>query len=523
MADVILITPRTQWDIKNITTRLPLASLYIGSVLEEQGFKVQIIDQRVDENWAISLRQALEERPLWVGVSSMTGRQIQWGLAASQIVRESDPTIPVMWGGVHPTILPDQTLAHLLVDLVAVGEGEITALELTRCLAANRGQDWREVDLSAIDGLVWQRDGRNVHNAPRSATDMNEWPRLHYDLVHVPHYILAEGAGERSLQMTTSRGCPMKCGYCYLGVVPDGRCYRAEDAERTVERIEYITKTFGVDTVHIIDDEFFTQFKRARQICQMILDRGIKVILRANCRIDYINRMSLDDLKLFHKAGFEHIYLGAESGTDRVLELMGKGITVEQTFEANRKLKKAGIAPKFSFMGGFPTETMDEVKKTLRLMVRLVSENSMAYTSPVQLFSPYPGTPLFDLCLEMGMPMPNSLEGWAEWAWETDNCTWRTRREEKLLGKIALFSFFLDGKTVPESSQKTWFRWAARLYGAVVRTRARLGFFAFMPEIRAIRWEYNNLQRRQERSRKKVRHPRPPGGGAGSHTSNPEG
>ena len=121
---VILIYPRTLWDIVNVTTRLPLAALYIGTVLKEHGYPVQVIDQRVDDNWPDTLRQALRDPPLWVGVSSMTGRQIHWGLEASRIVRETHPQTPIVWGGVHPTILPDQTLAHPLVDLVAVGEGE---------------------------------------------------------------------------------------------------------------------------------------------------------------------------------------------------------------------------------------------------------------------------------------------------------------------------------------------------------------------------------------------------------------
>ena len=90
MSDVILVYPRTLWDIKNVTTRLPLAALYIGTVLQEHGFSVQIIDQRTDDDWQNTLRQALEKRPLWTGVSSMTGQQIRWGLDASQIVRDRD-------------------------------------------------------------------------------------------------------------------------------------------------------------------------------------------------------------------------------------------------------------------------------------------------------------------------------------------------------------------------------------------------------------------------------------------------
>ena len=198
MPDVILVYPRTLWDIKNVTTRLPLAVLYIGSLLQEQGFSVQVIDQRTDERWSETLREALQEPPLWVGVSSMTGRQIHWGLQAAQIVRDTQPQTPIVWGGVHPTILPDQTLTHPLVDLVAVGEGEQTAVELSHLL---RARAWAELDqeLGEIPGLVWSPANASqvVHNTPRSFTPMDELPLLDYSLVDVEQYILAEVPGER--------------------------------------------------------------------------------------------------------------------------------------------------------------------------------------------------------------------------------------------------------------------------------------------------------------------------------------
>ncbi len=484
MSDVILIYPRTLWDIKNVTTRLPLAALYIGSVLKQNSFTVQVIDQRTDDRWTDTLRTALHQRPLWVGISSMTGRQIHWGLEAAQIVRQADPAIPIVWGGVHPTILPAQTLAHPLVDVVVVGEGEQTALDLSRAWRQNGAQ----ADLSAIAGLVWQRNNEMVFNAPRSFIPMDDLPPLDYSLVAVEHYILSEVPGERSLQITTSRGCPMHCGYCYLTVVPDGRRYRAESPERTLAHIERIVDEFHLNAIHIIDDEFFTQIKRVRRVCELLLERGLKLTLRTNCRIDYIDRMSLDDLRLFRRAGFKHLYLGVESGNDRVLGLINKGITRDQVIRANRKLQEADIAPKFSWMGGFPTETVSEVRDTMRLMVDLVEENPYAYATPVQLYSPYPGTALFDLCLENGMPMPQTLEGWTESGWEHIDYSWLTPAEERFLQQVAYFTFFLDGKTVPESMRSPLLRLAARVYGWVVRRRIRLNFYALMPEVALIKW-----------------------------------
>ena len=505
---VILIYPRTLWDIINVTTRLPLAALYIGTVLQEHGYPVQIIDQRVDDAWPDTLRQALRDPPLWVGISSMTGRQIHWGLEASRIVREIDPQTPIVWGGVHPTILPEQTLAHPLVDLVAVGEGERTALEWTRLLsqAGERprgrgleqsqgvGRDSSSLPEGVRDiaGLVWQDGGHVVHNPSRSYTPMDQLPLLDYDLVDIENYVLAEVPGERSLQITTSRGCPMRCGYCYLTVVPDGRRYRAESPERTVGRIARLQRLYHLNAIHIIDDEFFTQRKRARRVCELLLERGIEVTLRTNCRIDYIDRMDLEDLRLFRRAGFKHFYLGAESGNDRVLGFIDKDITREQILRANRKLREAGIAPKFSFMGGFPTETIAEVKDTIHLMADLVRDNPNAYTTPVQLYSPYPGTPLYDHCLQNSMAFPQSLEEWTESGWEHIDYSWLSRSEERFLQKAAYFTFFLDGKTVAESTRSPLVRLAAQVYGWMVRQRVRMDFYALMPEVHLIKWALAN-------------------------------
>lgn len=392
MGEVVLIYPRTLWDIKKVTTRLPFAVLYLGSILKENGYSVTVIGQRVDNEWEDKLHEALKKAsvPLWVGISTMTGRQIYWGLLAAKIVREKNKTIPLVWGGVHPTILSEQTIQHELVDLVIVGEGELTALELTKKLSEGRMTN----DFTDIRGVVWKCLGETVCNLARPPLNMDQLPLLDYSLVDIENYILTEVPGERSLQIITSRGCPMHCGYCYLGNVPSGRTYRTESPERTIARINRIVKLFNVNSLNILDDEFFTNRKRARKVCELLIENKIDLTLRANCRIDYIDRMSMVDLNLFRRAGFKHLYLGAESGNNRVLKFISKGITKEQIIAVNRKLKEADIAPKFSFMAGFPTETTQEVKETMRLMSFLVKENKSAYTTPVQLYSPYPGTPL---------------------------------------------------------------------------------------------------------------------------------
>lgn len=279
----------------------------------------------------------------------------------------------------------------------------------------------------------------------------------------------------------------MNCAYCYLGTLPHGRRYRAESPERTVDTIESLVERFGVNAVHIIDDEFFIQTKRARNVCELLLERGVKARLRANCRIDALDRMDMETLRLLRRAGFRHLYLGVEAGSDRVLEFIQKGITRRQVLGVNLKLAEAGIVPKYSFMGGFPTETIEEVKDTLNLMVRLVRENPDAQTTPVQLYTPYPGTPLYDYCLSIGVEMPARFEQWSDWCWESCQSSWLSAAERRFLLKAAYFTFFLDGKTVSDSLTSPWMRIVARIYGRYVRERIRRGSYFFMPETALIK------------------------------------
>ena len=119
-------------------------------------------------------------------------------------------------------------------------------------------------------------------------------------------------------------------------------------------------------------------------------------------------------------------------------------------------------------------------------------DNPEAYTTPVQLYSPYPGTPLFEYCLENGLAAPDSLEGWTESGWEHIDYSWLSRSEERFLQKAAYFTFFLDGKTVAESTRSPLVRLAARAYGWVVRQRVRADFYGLMPEVHLIKWALAN-------------------------------
>ncbi|GAH55929.1 unnamed protein product, partial [marine sediment metagenome] len=205
--DVILVYPNTRigrafWgDIF-----MPISLLAVAAPLVNAAHKIKIIDQRVEKNWKNLLLRYLKEEPVCVGVSCMTGPQIKYALEVSKLVRENS-TAPIVWGGVHPSLLPSQSLDNDFVDIVVEGEGEETFFELFQVLN-NR------LPLSRVKGVWYKENGELKKNPQRPFTDLNKQPPLSYQLLDIEKYE-AVNYGNRYFSFLTSRGCPQKCAFCY--------------------------------------------------------------------------------------------------------------------------------------------------------------------------------------------------------------------------------------------------------------------------------------------------------------------
>jgi len=133
--DIVLFNPapRSGWQAQR-RVELPLSLLCPATPLARQGYGIKIIDEFANPHWKKELREAISRKSICLGVTSMTGPQILHALAACRLVKDAYPDVPVIWGGIHPSLLPEQTVAHPLVDMVVVGEGEATFEELVKAL-----------------------------------------------------------------------------------------------------------------------------------------------------------------------------------------------------------------------------------------------------------------------------------------------------------------------------------------------------------------------------------------------------
>ncbi len=433
MADVVLVFPKTGFDIKKVSIDMPLA-LLSASVHVARDFEVKIIDQRLDPLWEETLKQELKKEPICVGVSSLTGPQIEHGIRASHIVKESGARSKVVWGGVHATLLTEQTVSHPMVDIVVVGEGEFAFRDLVHALKNGR-------DLSEVKGIAFKKDGKTVRTPPQDLVDLNDLPELPYHLINVEDYVGSQGRfpreSARSLIFISSRGCPWHCTYCCNPRLSQRR-WRSMSAGLTYERVAALVDKYRLDSITFHDEEFLVDKNRAEEVARLV---GGRFQFWIQGRMDLLKRT---DLHVLEKGGLCAVQPGIESGSPRILKLINKGEGVEDFLEANRRMAETDIHPLYNFMMGFPTETHEEVMQSVDLALRLLDENRKAQLSGFYVCVPYPGTDLFDLALKEGFTIPKSLDEWATFNRQHLNTPWIQGRLP-LFQSLMLTSRFIDG------------------------------------------------------------------------------
>lgn len=493
--DVILIYPKTGIDI-GATIGPPHSLLSIAAPVQQAGYNVKIIDQRTDADWKTHLADYLGRNPICVGISSMTGTQIYFGIEAAKIVRKlTNGKIPIVWGGPHPSTIPEQTLQSEYADVVCIGEGDETLKELVDVLA-------KEGSLSGIKGIAFKDGGKIITNPSRPLIDVETLLPVPWELIDVEKYIHKDfyiKKSTRSLDIgQTSRGCPFQCGFCSSATLRQ-RKWRAMSVEKSLKNIIEPVKRFNLNAVWIRDDEFYIDSERSHKICEGIVKSGLKIKwYTSGTRVDTFNRFTDEQIEMLKASGADTLKFGAESGSNRILALMQKGIRWEDTVKANLKAKKHGITPAFSLIIGFPTETFDEINKTIDLFIRLKKDNPKAQFEVLGSFTALPGTPLYDLALKMGLKPPQTLEGWSDWLCDEydlkgDKIPWFSYSERKKIGNLAYMSILANGSlNAIRGIKNNFVRLVLKLFFSPIssfeRFKLKKKWYGFAPELDIARY-----------------------------------
>ncbi len=450
---------------------LPLSILYLAEALLRGGYEVSIVDLRVRDVTEQDLDGAL-----FVGVSHMTGSmQIPPALRCADLARSRG--IPVVFGGTHPSVLPEQTAAHPLVDVVVKGEGEETVLDLAEYFAGHRS-------LETIPGIAYrQPDGRVVSTGDRSPPPFDRATHLPYHLLSMEKYRTT--ASDFAVQ--SSRGCPHRCAFCAeIGLYQRG--WRAKPARALADEVEAIVAGFHPERIFFVDSNFFCNTRRVTEFCEIVIARKLPVRFFAECRFDYFARYPREFLLLLKRAGFNEIEFGGESGSDATLRRIKKDITREQILQGIRRCREVGLRSFTSFMIGFPGETRRARMETLSVYDEIHAvDPDGARVNGMFVYSPFPGTELFRLVRDRyGFRPPDSLDGWGRFElYDADNVTWLDDDEKGELQTIStLVRFFFVWRTLCD-----WgLRGAATRHGGAARAALSFLFNGLFVLPARVRW-----------------------------------
>jgi|GEM_PF-1707786 len=380
MKKILLINPRQGW-------RPPLGLLYVASCLREAGHRVKVVEFTDEEYFPGAnrsrWRDVARDEPDVVGLGI-----ISWNRkAAKDIIRDLRKLWPekvIVCGGKDPTFKPGVYLQEGLADFVVLHEGEETMPELVRALDA--GEDARR-----LPGLAFRENGEVRVNPGRKPLALDKIPYPALDLVDYDHDIDIRLGGipghfVRTGFLMASRGCPYQCRFC---TDPVRAVYRERSVDDIVAEIKWQMDHWRIDGLCLMDDLFYFRESRVREFCERILRERIKLKLYAQARADILDA-DKGTLALMKKAGFIQLGLGVESGSQRMLDIMNKKITLAQARNAVLKIRAAGMIAYVFYIVGFPEETEED----LALTEAYLKENRPTFVT-VNYFAALPGTDYF--------------------------------------------------------------------------------------------------------------------------------
>lgn len=425
---IILYHPRTLHEKAYRFFYIPYSLLSIASNLNRHKYDVRIVDANLDTITTQELKSIFDKNDvLCVGISSMIGHQIRGGLSFAQKVRSIKDDVPIVWGGALTTILPWETVKHPLVDVVVDGQGQITFVELVEGLS-------KGCDLNEIAGIYFKKDGEIFQTTPREFVNWSHFSGFQevFDMVRVLDYVRNdEHINTRTINYHTSQGCPFNCGFC-SEVALWKRRWGGFSAETIISDVEYLIDAFKINGVKFYDAEFFINQKRVIEFAQLVVERGLTLRWAAAVHPRNFARLSDSQLDLLRQSGLARLLMGAESGIQEELDLIGKGTTPEMIIEMAHKCSQYGIVGCFTFVTGYPGFPLEHIKKTVAFASKL-RRVDFSHECKIHLYGPYPGTPLYSRALDFGFQPPNTLEEWSHHDYYEVTTPWVPRWAQELI------------------------------------------------------------------------------------------
>jgi len=381
----------------------PLGILAVATPLLRAGYPVSLIDSTITPNYKQRVLEEVKDA-LCLGISLVTGPMIRETVEIAKAVKSWNPDFPIILGGWHPSLLPKQTLEAPFIDIVVRGQGEETLLEVVQHLEARSPIDF-------IPGIGCKRDGKLFFSTERPLRPISELPPKAYQLADFDAY--ERSCGRRWAMYTSSLACPFNCSYCTNAGVY-GRKWNALSPEQFVEETVDLTTRYGLEMLWVVDDNFLVDLDRARHIAEGLVRAGADFKWSIQATTNLTARLTHEDLKLLRRSGLHQICQGVDSGSEKILKLMNKTFQdFDSIYESASRCLHAGIRPSFNIIFAYPGEGRKERRETIDFMMD-VCRRFPGAEFWTNIFTPYPGSPIMEQAKELGIQVPSSLEGWAD-------------------------------------------------------------------------------------------------------------
>lgn len=380
----------------------PLGLLYVAGAVEGSGrHEVSVVDCVAERLTGDRLKERLQsEAPDVVGIQAITFSIID-AYNVARLVKQMDAGIPAVMGGPHANLFPEETLSLSEVDYVLLGEGERNIVPFLDAVGSRRSDGSDRSDGSAgsllreVPGIAFRDgEGKVVFGPPNPLVeDMDSLPIPSRHLLKQELYSSVLARGKLMTTVMSSRGCPARCIFCDRPHL--GKAFRARSAGNVADELQLCTERHGIDEFFFYDDTFTIDKKRVVEICAAVKERKVRVYWDIRARVANVDR---DLLEALHDAGCVRIHLGIESGNEKVLKTIRKGVDLGKARQVFRWCRELGIETLAYFMFGFPGEGHAEVRDTIDYALSLDCDYVHAAAT-----TPFPGTELYRLGVEKGL------------------------------------------------------------------------------------------------------------------------
>lgn len=384
---------------KDVVFTFPFGYAYLaGYLIEKKENVIVLFRPDKSSDFKKFVQEIINLKPLLVGFGTLYP-DLYPIKELIELLNQAGRNFPIVVGGQMVTPTPEFAMAITKADFGVIGEGEIILHELVRALRENKNA--REVK-----GIIINENGNLVFTGPGDfIKDLSKLPKIPYDLfpsskwLNIGRYYAAKAQphwryNDKVVAIHGGRGCPFDCNFCYHHSLP-----RYRSIDDMFKEMKKLIEKYDANMLYFGDDLVLASPARAKELMQAITRLGKKVEYSVSCRFDILDRLDDELLREMKKTGCRIMGLGVESGSQRILDIIDKRITVEQIIKGLRRLKNAGILPTVSIMVGQHTETLDDVQKSINLMLETLKyDKNINYAFTIT--TPFPGTKLYNIALE---------------------------------------------------------------------------------------------------------------------------